>query len=262
MFFLLTVLLIVVFVLVKQYNRLQGLAQRVRESHANVMASMKKRIDLTNKLIDIAKGYADHEKLTHISVAQTGDEISVGAGAAAAGAINQVMRLANQFPDLKANAAFQQLMGQLDSIETDLQGKREAYNAEVKTYNTAIGQLPVSLYASQLGFRSAPYFDVDNADALENLRNFHSEDSEHLKQMLAQGSRRIAESSRKVAEESVRIGKIAVEKGMEKGAELQRQAAERAAAASAEAAPPSAPEAPADEPRLQVPPPEPPAPTA
>ena len=267
MFFLLILLAVLLFFVVKQYNRLQGLAQRVREKHANVMAAMKKRVDLTNKLIDIAKGYADHEKLTHISVAQLGDEISVGAGAAAAGAINQVMKLATQFPDLKANAAYQQLMAQLDSIETDLQAKRESYNAEVKEYNTAIGQLPVSLYARQLGFRTAPYFDVDNADALENLRDFHSEDAEHLKQMLAQGSRRLAEGGRRVAEESVRIGRVAVEKGMEKGAELQRQAAERAAAERAAGNSPAQPGAPpavdpAREVRPQVPPPEPPAPVA
>lgn len=261
MFLVLTIVVIVVLVLIRQYNRLQGLAQRVREAHANVMASMKKRVDLTNKLIDIAKGYADHEKLTHISVAQTGDDMSAGAGAAV-GAINQVMRIASQFPDLKANAAFQQLMGQLDAIETDLQGKREAYNAVVGTYNTAIGQLPVSLYASQLGFRTAPYFDVDNADSLENLRGFHSEDSEHLKQMLAQGTRKIAEGSRKVAEESVRIGKIAVEKGMEKGAELQRQAAERAAAASAPGQQAASDQPPAPQPGSMLPPPEPPAPMA
>src|SRR5690606_30678186 len=128
--------------------------------------------------------------------------------------------------------------------ETDLQTKRETYNAEVKRYNTTLGQLPVSLYARQLGFRSAPYFDVDNADALENLKDFHSEDAEHLKQILSQGSRKLAESgrkvaegSRKVAEESLRIGKIAVEKGIEKGAELQQQVAERAAQRAAEAGP-------------------------
>src|SRR5690606_40513052 len=86
-----------VYVVVTRYNALQTLAQNVREAHANVMASMKKRIDLTNKLIDIAQGYADHEKLTHISVASGGDDIIVGvAGAAAAGSLNQVMKLATQ----------------------------------------------------------------------------------------------------------------------------------------------------------------------
>jgi LemA protein len=225
MLFLLFVLLAgALYLVVTRYNALQVSAQGVREAHANVMASMKKRIDLTNKLIDIARGYADHEKLTHISVANAGEQDGIGgAGAAAAGALTQVLKLATQYPDLKANAAYQQLMTQLDQIEGDLQVKRETYNAQVKSYNSVLVRLPVSLFARQLGFRPAPYFDVENADSLDRLKDFHSDDSEHLKEMLAQGSRRLADGGRRIAGESVRIGKIAVEKGMEKGMELHQR---------------------------------------
>lgn len=229
---------------VRRYNALQTLAQAVREAHANVMASMKKRIDLANKLMDIARGYADHEKLTHISVAGSGDVISAG-GAAAAGAVNQVMKLASQYPDLKANTAFQQLMAQLDQIEVDLQARRETYNAQVRTYNTALLRLPVSLFARQMGFRPAPYFDVENADSLEQLQSFHSDDADHLKELFAEGGRRLAHGSRVIAEggmrvagEGVRAGRVALEKGIEKGAELQkRHAAQRDGAAAADAPP-------------------------
>jgi LemA protein len=215
----------VAFLIARRYNSLQILANEVREAHANVMAAMKKRVDLVNRLIDIASGYADHEKLTHLAVATAGEETSFGGlGVATAGAMNQVLKLATQYPDLKANATFQQLMAQLDDIESNLQNRREAYNSAVKLYNSSIGALPVSLYARQLGFRPAPYFDVDNADSLENLKGFHSEDAEHLRHMLADGGRRIADGSRKLAGESVRIGRIA----MEKGAELQSRHASAA----------------------------------
>ena len=61
MLFMLFLLLAgVAYLVISRYNALQTLAHGVREAHANVMASMKKRVDLTNKLIDIAKGYADH----------------------------------------------------------------------------------------------------------------------------------------------------------------------------------------------------------
>ena len=229
MFFLFILVVGVIAVVVRRYNALQALAQGVREAHANLLAAMKKRIDLTNKLIDIAKGYADHEKLTHITVSSGGDDIAVG-GTASAGALNQVMKLATQYPDLKANATFQQLMAQLDGIEGDLQVKREAYNAQVRNYNTALMRLPVSLYARHLGFRPAPYFDVENADALERIKDFHSEDAEHLKQLLSDGSRRLAEAGRRVADsgarlagESMRVGRLALEKGIEKGSELHRR---------------------------------------
>lgn len=212
---LLIIFIAVVFYVARRYNALQTLAHGVREAHANVMASMKKRLDLVNKLADIAKGYADHEKLTHLSISSTGAEAGTGDTTAASGVLTQVMRMATQYPELKANAAYQQLMAQLQVIESDLQSKREAYNAMVRLYNSAIGQLPVSLFARQLGFKSAPYFDVENADSLEKMREFHNEDAEHLKQLLAQGTRRIADGGRRVADESMRLGKMAVEKGME-----------------------------------------------
>jgi len=217
---------------VRKYNSLQSLAHRVREAHANIMASMKKRLDLVNKLVDIAKGYADHEKLTHLSISANGTEAAVSESAAASGVLTQIMRMATQYPELKANTAYQQLMSQLDAIETDLQSKREAYNGMVRVYNSSISTLPVSLYARQLGFSAVPYFDVENADSLEKLRDFHTEDAEHLKQMLAQSTKRVADSGRRMAEESVRLGKLAVEKGMEVTAEVtaEVQQAQRARA--------------------------------
>ncbi|WP_331050623.1 LemA family protein [Gemmatimonas sp.] len=223
MFFTLILVVVVLAVYtVRRYNALQTLAHGVREAHANVMASMKKRLDLVNKLVDIAKGYADHEKLTHLSISANGAETSAGE-TATSGVLTQVMRMATQYPELKANAAYQQLMAQLDLIESDLQSKREAYNAMVRVYNSAIGQLPVSLYAKQLGFNSAPYFDVENADSLEKLRDFHNDDAEHLKQMFAQGTKKVADSGRRMADESVRLGKLAVEKGMEMSADMQQR---------------------------------------
>ncbi|BAH37137.1 MAG TPA: LemA family protein [Gemmatimonas aurantiaca] len=218
---------------VRRYNALQTLAHGVREAHANVMASMKKRLDLVNKLVDIAKGYADHEKLTHLTIANNGADATMGEAAAASGVLTQVMRMATQYPELKANAAYQQLMAQLDLIESDLQSKREAYNAMVRVYNSSIGQLPISLYAKQLGFNSAPYFDVENADSLEKMRDFHNEDAEHLKQMFAQGTKRVADSGRRMADESVRLGKLAVEKGVEKSLEMQQRHQNSSAAADA-----------------------------
>lgn len=91
------------FLLVTRYNALQGLAQVVREAHANVMASMKKRVDLANKLVDIVRGYADHEKLTHITLGGGGDDVLLGTDASVGGVLAHVVRVAGRHPDLKAN---------------------------------------------------------------------------------------------------------------------------------------------------------------
>jgi LemA protein len=79
--------------LVRLYNGLQKASERVREAHANIVVSMKKRIDLANKLIDIAKSYGDHEKLTHIAVSQAdsgGDAAVIAAPIVSFGVLTDV----------------------------------------------------------------------------------------------------------------------------------------------------------------------------
>lgn len=58
------------------YDGLQGLAQAVCMAHSNMLMAMKKRIELVNKLQEVASAYGEHEKMTHITVAKV--ETSLG----------------------------------------------------------------------------------------------------------------------------------------------------------------------------------------
>src|SRR3546814_806972 len=88
--------------------------------------------------------------------------------------------LANRFPELKANATYQQLMTQLDEIETTVLERREAYNAAAEAYNATRGSLPHLFYAEKLGFAEAPYFAMDEAGA-EQLASFKTDDGKILR---------------------------------------------------------------------------------
>jgi len=181
-----------------KYNESQAFAQQVRESHSNIMVSMKKRVDLANKLVDITRNYGDHEKLTHLSVAQSE---SMGAAIASSNqqvnnVLSGVMAMARAYPELRANQTYQLLMQQLEQIEADLQQKREIYNSAVRTYNTALTQIPFVLIASQLGFKAASYFDVENSDALENLKDFQTDDGAMLKALISNAGNQVIGTSR------------------------------------------------------------------
>ncbi|HEY4123930.1 MAG TPA: LemA family protein, partial [Rhizomicrobium sp.] len=67
------------------------------------------------------------------------------------------------YPDLKASANFQQLQGDLNNIEDQLQLARRYYNGTVRDYNVAIQQFPSSLIAGFGGFTAQPFFQIDNA---------------------------------------------------------------------------------------------------
>ena len=202
------------FFLVKTYNRLQGGSHEVREAHSNIVVSMKKRIDLANKLIDIASSYGDHEKLTHISIAKAdSDSALLAASAEVAGALNHVVKLATVYPELRASQTYMMLMSQLEDVESNLQDRRERYNAIVRAYNTKLSQLPTNLFAPALGFRSAPYFNVDDADSLDALKDFATADGEILKGILADTSRKVIGSTKDTGRKMVGMGKDAIEMG-------------------------------------------------
>lgn len=83
------------------------------------------------------------------------------------------------FADLKANTTYQQLMHQLEEIETAVLERREAYNAAARDYNSTRGSLPHLFYAEKLGFAEASYLAVDDA-GLEQPRSFRTDDGKIL----------------------------------------------------------------------------------
>jgi LemA protein len=160
------------------------LSQEVREGHANIIVSMKKRIDLVNKLIDVAKGYGDHEKLTHITISK--DRTESIAETKINGTLLQLGQIGSQFPELKANTTYQNLMRDLNEIESNLQNRRERYNGSVKYYNKHISSIPFVFFAQKFGFNQAEYFNITNADDLESIKDFNTPDGDYLKNTLSQ----------------------------------------------------------------------------
>lgn len=215
---LLVIAIIMGWVFVKKYNLLQRQGHKVREAHSNVMVCMKKRLDLANKLVDIARSYGEHEKLAHITISQnTSSSIEHMSNTLHKddASVTQMMTMIRNFPELKANQTYQQLMSQYDVIEIDLQKKRELYNAVVRENNTMLTQLPMSLFAAALGFRPAVYFDVDNADALENLKDFQTDDGSILKERLTQVGARVLDTSKALGTQAIQASKAIVAKAKE-----------------------------------------------
>jgi len=170
------VVLIVLVWAVLKYNKLQSAMQVIREAWSNLQASMKKRVDLANQIIDIASGYGEHEKLTHVTLSNNIE-----------GAIEQVAFLAQNYPQLRANETYQKLMDQLEKLEESILSRRESYNARVRAYNSMRNAFPTILIASKLNFDVAPYFELDDAEALEKVKLFERDDSQALRLALTKG---------------------------------------------------------------------------
>lgn len=191
----------VAFWAVRLYNRLRTRSEAVKRSQSNLVGELKKRATLANQLIDIAKGYGDHEKLTHLTVASQNTTAADPAQIAAATsrALAGISFVAERFPELKANETFNTLMGQLQTIENDVQKKREALNAEVERYNGFRASFPAVLIAGQLGFPEASYFSTDEA-GLEAGAAFRTDDGELLRQQFARLGKGVGDATRQIGQ--------------------------------------------------------------
>src|SRR6187401_2156269 len=153
------------------YNGLVAMRQRVNQSFADIDVQLKQRHDLIPNQVETVKGYAGHERGTLESVikarqtavaAPTLDQ-KVQAENMLSGALRQLFALSESYPDLKANANFQQLQGELSDIENKLAASRRFFNNAVQEYNTGIQQFPAALLAGPLGFQRREFFDVAEA---------------------------------------------------------------------------------------------------
>jgi LemA protein len=161
---------IVVFVLwiIMVYNQLVAMRQRVNQSFADVDVQLKQRHDLIPNLVETVKGYAAHERGTleaviqarNTAIAAPGLEQKVAAENMLSGALRQLFALSESYPQLKANANFQQLQTDLSDIENKLAAARRFFNSAVQEYNSGIQQFPAVVFAGMLGFHSHAFFDV------------------------------------------------------------------------------------------------------
>jgi len=155
------------------YNGLVSMRQRVNQAFADVDVQLRQRHDLIPNLVETVKGYAAHERGTldevvkarNAAVTAQSPEQKAVAENMLSGALRQLFALSESYPDLKANANFQQLQGEISDIENKLAAARRFFNNAVQEYNTGIQNFPAVLIAGPLGFREHAFFDLGEARA-------------------------------------------------------------------------------------------------
>ncbi len=169
---LLGIIVVLAFILIGMYNGLVSLRNTVRNAYAQMDVQMKNRADLIPGLVETVKGAAGHERGTLEAVikarsavmnASTPDE-SMEANNQMTGALNRLMLLVESYPELKANANFQQLMAELKDAEEKIRYSRQFYNDTVQKYNTRIEVFPTNIIAGMFGFRQERFFEITESE--------------------------------------------------------------------------------------------------
>ena len=151
------------------YNRLVGLRQNVKQGVADIDAQLRQRHDLIPNLVETVKGYATHEKDTFEQVTEARNRAASGNlsssdEAQLRVALDRLLALSEAYPELRANANFQELQRELAETEDKLAAARRALNAAVSRFNTARESFPAVLFAGMLGFQEADFHRLDDSE--------------------------------------------------------------------------------------------------
>ncbi len=163
-------LLVVLFIVL--YNRLVALRQTRENAFSDIDVQLKQRYDLVPQLVETVKGYASHEKEVFENVTNAraqvgaakgvGDERVKAEGMLGASLMN-LLAVAENYPELKADQNFQKLMNELSDLENKIAAARRFFNNATAEYNTATEQFPAVLIANMFGFSKQEFFELDDA---------------------------------------------------------------------------------------------------
>lgn len=210
--FIIIVIIIPFFVFIKPYNNAQALAQKAKSNYSKIGSGIQKKVQLINQLIDITKGYGEHEKLIYLKVSEDFSSAYKSAYKRAGSALLDIKSFESVYPDIKTDKMYADLMSKLEKLEDEILGRRDQYNSAVEAYNTASKQMPLALVASVLGFKEMPYLDLDDENNAVTIKQFNTDDGELLREFLKTTSNKVGEVTVKGATKLTEVTKKGIEK--------------------------------------------------
>lgn len=156
--------------LIGTYNSLVTKDVAVSTAWSQVENQYQRRLDLIPNLVNTVKGYAKHEQNIFIEVANARARLAgattvkdkIAAAGGLEGALARLLAIVENYPALKADANFRQLMDNLEGTENRIAVARMRYNEAVQTYNIAVRRFPTNLLVGLFGFeREKPLFQAE-----------------------------------------------------------------------------------------------------
>jgi len=166
------------------YNQIQINDEGVNAAWSEVLNQYKRRADLIPNLVSTVQGYAAHEKevLTRVTEARASvagmkatpelvnDEAAFAkfqkAQAELGSALARLLVVAENYPQLKADANFRDLQAQLEGTENRITVARNRYIQAVKDYNISVRTFPNNLTAMVMGWKTKANFTVEDEKAI------------------------------------------------------------------------------------------------
>ncbi|GLI52089.1 LemA family protein [Tepidanaerobacter syntrophicus] len=166
---LVVLLAVIALPLLTSYNSLVAAEETVNSAWSQVENQLQRRTDLIPNLVNTVKGYASHEETVFTEVTKAREKL-IAAGTVAekaeadqelSSAVSRLLAIAENYPELKADANFRQLADELAGTENRIATARMDYNNAVQAYNTKIRKFPTVIVAKIFGFEPKEYFKAE-----------------------------------------------------------------------------------------------------
>ena len=166
------------------YNEIQSKDEAVTAAWAEVLSQYQRRADLIPNIVNTVKGEANFEQETLTRVVEAraratsiqatpelvNDPAALQKFNAAQGELSSVLSrllvVVENYPNLKANAGFQDLRAQLEGTENRIGVARNRFITTTQDSNVYVRQFPVNLTAMVFGYQAKPQFAVENEKAI------------------------------------------------------------------------------------------------
>lgn len=166
------------------YNDMQRLDEGTKAAWSEVVNQYQRRADLVPNLVETVKGAttAEQQTLTQVvearsratSIQVTPETLNDPAAlkrfqdaqAGLSSALSRLIAVSENYPDLKSQQTYRDLMTQLEGTENRIGVARSRYVKAVNEYNVLVRQFPANLTAMVFGHAVKPNFAVENEQAI------------------------------------------------------------------------------------------------
>ena len=162
------IIAVIIIMFASTYNGLIGKEEEVDNKLAAISVQLERRADLIPNLVSTVKGYAAHEQEVIDSVTSARENLVNASDASEmaeanqqlTSALNNLLVIVENYPELKSNTNFIQLQDELAGTENRIAVARQDYNDVVKDYNKDIKSFPTNILAGMFGFDEKEYFEA------------------------------------------------------------------------------------------------------
>ena len=166
------------------YNEIQQLDEQVKAAWSQTLNQYERRAELVPKLVNSVNAYMVNERTVLKEVTEARSKvgsinISVDdldnpelmqrfeqAQGQLSSALSRLMAVSENYPQLKADGLFRDLMTQLEGTENRIATERGRYVQAVQAYNVFIRQFPTLITAKIFGYSVKENYGVSRQDEI------------------------------------------------------------------------------------------------